>query len=407
MQSVVAKGGLLAPVVAHFLCLTLLVGCNLEVIPEDRSPSFEGPPVIHIAAPLPNQTFLSGTTVIVQARVENAGPDISRIAVLLNEELMGEQLNPNETQAEVLPLTIDWPTSNEGDYTIAVVAERGDGSSAREDVKIMVIPRSQYQAPEVATATAEVTEPPPANEAAPSQAEDRATADSPAEAPQPAAATSAPALTTGLSEVTGTVIRPAPLRPGPGVDSGQPIGSLMVDDEVLVIAVNPEGSWYRVRRGTAIDAWVDASLVSAPGDLTGLPIETGEPAPAAEGVNLVVTGVELAPDPPVCGEQTIVRATVRNSGTVKSQTSPWVAVHAHLLSDQSVQAQNAETVYLPALEVGEATVLEVPLTLTGRYAELHEIRVTVDQGNHVIETRENDNTGTSRHFELSQGNCSA
>ena len=389
MQSGVAKRGLRASMLLQALCLLLLGGCNLNIVPDDPSPSFEGPPVIHIAAPQPNQKFQSGATVIVQARVENAGPDIARIAVLLNEALMGEQLHPNETDAEVLPMTIDWPTRNEGEFVIAVVAERGDGSSAREDVSIVVVPPSQFQAPEGANAEA------------PSQAES-----TPEDAP-PATATSAPALSTGPSELTGLVIRPAPLRPGPGVDSGQPVGSLMVDDDVLIIAINPAGNWYRIRRGTDIDAWVDASLVAAADDISGLPIETGAPPPPKEGVNLVVTSIELDPDPPDCGQPTVARATIRNSGALDSQTSPWVGAKAHLLSDESVQAQNPETIYLPALAAGAETVLEIPLTLTARFGESHVIRVTVDQGNHVIETHENDNTSASRQFELSQGTCSA
>lgn len=396
MQSGVAKRRLTASMLLQVLCLLLLASCNLDFAPDDPSPSFDGPPVIRIAAPLPNQKFQSGATVIVQARVENAGPDISRIAVLLNEELMGEQLNPNETDAEVLPLTIDWPTSNEGEYVIAVVAERGDGSSAREDVSIMVVPRSQYQATEGASADQPRT-----------AAEEAASTESPPEAAPQATAISAPAVSTGPSEVTGIVIRPAPLRPGPGVDSGQPVGSLMVDDDVLIIAINPAGTWYRIRRGTDIDAWVDASLVAAADDISGLPIETGAPPPPQEGVNLVVTSIELDPDPPVCGQPANVRATIRNSGALDSQTSPWVGAKAHLLSDESVQAQNPETVYLPALAAGAETVLEIPLTLTARFGESHVIRVTVDQGNHVIETRENDNTAASRQFELSQGTCSA
>ena len=401
MQSGVAKQRLTALMPILILCLLFLAGCNLDFTPGDPAPSFDGPPVIHIAAPQPGQKFQSGATVIVQARIENAGPDIARVAVLLNEELMGEQLNPNQTNAEVLPLTIDWPTSNQGDYTIAVIAERGDGSVAREDVSIVVVPRSQFVAPEAETATQASAVRSPA---APTQAEATAATESMPEDEPQATATGA---TAGPRRVTGTVIRPAPLRPGPGVDSGQPIGSLMVDDEVLIVAVNPEGTWYHIRRGAEIDAWVDASLVTAAGDISGLPIETGAPQPPEAGVNLVVASIELEPDPPVCGRPTTVRATVRNSGAVDSQTSPWVSANAHLLSDESVQAQNPETVYLPALAAGNETVLEIPLTLTARYGELHVIRVTVDQGNHVIETDENDNTGASRQFELSQGACNA
>ena len=298
------------------LCLLVLAGCNLGFAPDDSSPSFDGPPEIHIAAPQPEQKYQSGATVIVQARVENAGPDLARVALLLNEQLMAEQLNPNETNAEILPLTMDWPTSDEGEFTIAVIAERGDGSSAREDVSIMVVPRALYQAPETTSRA------PPVEADAPNQADEST---SPQRAP----------------------------------------------------------------------------------DLSELPIETGQPPAPGEGVNLVVTSIELLPDPPLCGQPTIVRAILRNSGALDSRTSPWVTAKAHLLSDESVQAENPETVYLPVLEAGEETVLDIPLTLSARDAEAHVIRVTVDHGNHVIETHENDNTGSSRPFELSQGTCGA
>ncbi len=407
MLSGVTKGRVTASLLMQVLTLLICAGCNLNATPSGASVSIEGPPVIHIAAPLPNQTFLAGTTVIVQARVENAGPDLSRIAVLLDEALLGERHNPNETNAAVLPLTIDWPTSIEGQYTLSVVAERGDGSSARENVDILVIPRTQYEAAApIETASEETAEQSPSEEDSGPSAENDTAESVPAEAPQ-ATATAAQPASAGPSQVAGTVIRPAPLRPGPGVASGQPIGNLMVDDEVMIVGVNPARNWYFITHGTDVNAWIDAGLVSPAGDISGVPVMDGPSLPDADGVNLVVTNVRLEPDPPVCGQQTTVHATVRNTGNVNSQTSPWVSAKAHLLNDQSVQAENPETAYLAKLEAGEEAILEIALTLTGRFAELHEIRVTVDEGNHVLEVYENDNIGTSRQFEPSQGSCSA
>ena len=406
MLSGVTTGRVATSLLMMVLTLLICAGCNLNSSHNGANARIEGPPVIHIAAPLPNQTFLAGTTVIVQARVENAGPDLSRIAVLLDEALLGERHNPNETNAAVLPLTIDWPTSIEGQYTISVVAERGDGSSVRENVSILVIPRTQYEvAPPIETASEEVAEQPPQEEDSGQSAENDATGSEPAEAAQATATATKPA-SGGPSQVAGTVIRPAPLRPGPGVASGQPIGNLMVDDEIVIIGVNPARNWYFITHGTDVDAWIDAGLVSPAGDISGVPVLDGPSLPDADGVNLVVTDVRLEPDPPVCGQPTTVHATVRNAGNVNSQTSPWVSAKAHLLSDQSVQAENPETTYLTKLEAGEEAVLDISLMLTGRFAELHEIRVTVDEGNHVLEVYENDNVGTSRQFELSQGSCS-
>ncbi len=373
------------------MCLLACVSCNLSAIPDDAPTLFEGPPVIHIAAPQPNQTFLAGTTVIVQARVENAGPDLARVAVLLDDALLGERQTPNETEAAVLPLTIDWPTSNTGQYTISVVAERGDGSAAREDVNIEVVSRQRADAISSSEIPASDTQPStiPPDTASP---------------PSSLASTSAPE-NLGPRSVPGRVVAVANLRPGPGVASGQPLGSLLADTAVLIVAVNPERDWYRITYGEGSDGWIDAAFVEAADITTGLPVETGAPPPNPEGVNLLVSSIELVPARPVCGQATTIRATVRNSGSLDSQTSPWVSVKAHLLSDQSVIAENAETIYLSRLNAGQETVLELSLTISARFGERQQIRVTVDAGNHILESNENDNIGNSAEFELDRGNC--
>ncbi len=282
---------------AAALLLTLLIcaACNLDAPQDDAASRFDGPPVIHITAPQPGQTFLAGTTVILQARIEKAGPDLARVAVLLDEDLLGEKLQPNETAATILPMTIDWPTSQVGRYTLSVLAERADGSASREDVSIEVV----------------------ASEGA---------------------------------EESGAMSPPEPLP----------------------LATN-------------------ASQPAAPA--------------AQEGVNLLVTSVEIAPAEPACGQAVIIRAKVRNSGSLNAQTSPWVSAKAHLLSDASVVAENNETTYLPKLAAGEETVLEMSLTIHSHHSQAQQIRVLVDAGNHILEANEEDNIGSSAEFTLSQGSC--
>ena len=395
MQAGMAIGRRKARSLLLLLSLLACVSCNLSAIPSVLPPTFEGPPVIFIAAPQPNQTFLAGTTVIVQARVENAGPDLERVAVLLDDALLGERLAPNESNAAVLPLTIDWPTSNAGQFTISVIAERGDGGAAREDVSIEVISRersdvilpteSDVSGDQPATLVPHTSSPP----ASPSPT------DAPAAAPE----------ILGPRSVTGVVLAVANLRPGPGVASGPPLGSLLAETRVLIVAISPERDWYRISYGEGGDAWIDAAFVQAADTIAGLPVDTGAPAPEPEAVNLLVSSIELIPATPVCGQATTIRATVRNSGSLDSQTSPWVSARAHRLSDQSVIAENTDTIYLARLNAGEETVLELSLTLTAYYGERQQIRVTVDAGNHILESNEGDNTGNSAEFELSQGSC--
>lgn len=285
---------------AAMLLLVSLIcaACNLDAPPDEATSRFDGPPVIHIAAPQPGQIFQAGATVIVQARIEKAGPDLARVAVLLDEAVLGEKLLPNESAAAVLPLTIDWPTSQAGQFTLSVLAERADGSASREDVSVEVTTSDQF-------------------------AENRT-----ASAPEPMPA------------------------------------------------------------ATSLSQRADAAL-----------------PPAREGVNLLVTAVELDPATPICGQAITVRASVRNNGSLDAQTSPWVSAKARLLSDDSVAAENAETTYLPKLAAGEETLLEMSLAISAHHSQTQRIFVMVDAGNHILEADEDDNIGSSAEFTLSPGDC--
>ena len=121
------------------LCI-MLCACSLGRSATVDAPStFDGPSQIHIAAPLPGQSFLAGATVIVQARISNAGPDLARVFVLLDGETLGETAQPNPSGAGILPLTLEWLANTAGEYEIAVIAERGDGQSASESVALRVV----------------------------------------------------------------------------------------------------------------------------------------------------------------------------------------------------------------------------------------------------------------------------
>ena len=373
MQSGVASVRINAYRLVLILVLLICAGCNLGITGEGAPESYEGPPVIKIAAPSPMQTFLAGATVIVQARVENAGSDLARISVLLDDALLGEKLNPNETNAAVLPLTIDWPTSNTGEFKISVLAERGDGSFAREDVSILVISEEGFASPETADTTeAEVSAP-----------------------EQPDA--------TGEDGVAGTMTQPARIRLGPSA-AYDLVGNLDENHEVLIVAVNPSREWYRISYDGQIDAWVYAEFLRPDADISGLPVETGPPLPAAKGVNLVVVEVQIEP-PLICNQESIVRARIRNAGADEAQNVAWVIAETVLMSDGSSLSDNPPLAYLKTLEAAEEDTVEFPITLTTRVNEEQLIRVVVDSGNHLPETDETDNSRNSAPFILQQGDC--
>lgn len=385
------------------LVVLACAGCNLGFTGVGAPTSFEGPPFIHIAAPAPNQTFLAGATVIVQARVENAGPDLSRISVLLDDALLGEKVNPNETNAAVLPLTIDWTASNTGEFKVSVLAERGDGEFAREDVYIRVISASSADAAATSeTARQDAASLEPGDATADGQPDATGDHEPPPEQSAPAATAAAPAET-GASRVAGTMTQPARIRVGPGATYDL-LGNLDENLEVMIVAVNPSREWYRIAYNDLADAWVYAEFVQPAGEISGLPVETGPPMPAEQGVNLVVVDVQLEP-PIVCNQQITVRARIRNEGAGEAGNVAWVIAEPVLMSDGSSLLENPPLAYLKTLEADEEDTVEFPLTLATHVNQEQFIRIVVDSGNHLPETDETDNSRNSESFMLQPGEC--
>ena len=359
--------------------LMIVSGCSLTSPSGGSSGAvFEGPPVIRIASPLPNQTFLAGATVIIQARIENAGPDLARVSVLLDDELVGEQPNPNEAGAAEFSVKIDWPTSIPGQYEIAVAAERGDGAVTRETVTVTVIDQT--------SSGLAVGGEPSADEAAASAAASEA-------APSPTPTMDAPSPS--LGSLPAKVTTAANLRAGPGTRFDPPLGSLAADQEVEIVAANPAGDWYKIRYDGR-DAWIYAESVNVTGDAAGLPLDTG--------VNLAVGDIAIDPHPLVCGEPARIDVTVRNEGTVAAAHGGWIRMEAILKSTSEV-LESAVTVF-PAIAAGGTFTASASLTVGIHYNETQSIRVTVDIPNQVDESNEDDNVSTAEEYVLQQGGCS-
>ncbi|MCY3978546.1 MAG: Ig-like domain-containing protein [Chloroflexi bacterium] len=401
MQSGIASARINAYRLALILVLLFCAGCNLATTGDGAPTSFEGPPIIHIAAPAPNQTFLAGTTVIVQARVENAGPDLARISVLLDDALLGEKVNPNETNAAVLPLTIDWPTSNTGDFRISVLAERSDGEFSREDVNIRVISESSAESAATReTARQEAVAPDSPGADADRQ---RDAAGNTAEQPDLPKPTDSEPAVSDQSRVAGTMTQPARIRVGPGATYDL-VGNLDENFEVMIVAVNPSREWYRIAYNDLADAWVYAEFVQPAGGAAGLPVETGPPMPMEQGVNLVVVDVQLE-SAIVCNQPATVRARIQNQGTDKARNVAWVIAEPVLMSDGSSLLENPPLAYLKTLEAAEEDTVAFPLTLTSHIDQEQFIRIVADSGNHLPETDETDNIGNSASFILQPGAC--
>ncbi|MCY4021329.1 MAG: SH3 domain-containing protein [Chloroflexi bacterium] len=395
-----------------FIALVLLLSaCSLGVPSAAVAPvAFAGPPVIRIASPLPDQTFLSGATVIVQARIENAGPDLARVTMLLDGDVIGEKQGPNPIGASVVPVTIDWPTSRPGQFEITVAAERGDGSGASESVSISVVlapaDEETQESVEVVPPAEEIVDatvvPPPDETAVLSTA-----------APVVSATPPPPTSPSVLSSrsVAAVIAKPSNLRRGPGT-SFELVGSIAVNQEVVIVAVNPDRDWYHIRYGAQGDAWIYSELVSPGGDLVGLPVESGpapvEPAadaPSAGGVNLVIAGIRLEPQNLVCNQAGKVTVSIRNEGTEDAATGGWIAVEDNIPGRDEPVARSDPASPFPTIRAGETiTAIPVNITVSVYYEEVHQIVVSIDSGGHIAETNENDNSDY-REYTLQRGNC--
>ena len=267
--------------------------------------------------------------------------------------------NSIQTKAAVLPLTLDWPTSSTGDFTISVLAERGDGSFAREDVRVIVVAEAGDDPPTTAVTTPEIA---------------------------------------AEGTVAGTMLQPARIRLGPGA-SYDLVGNLDANQEIAIVAVNATGTWVRISYNDQANAWVYAEFIHTIGDLSQLPVEAGPPRQAAGGVNLVLEEVRIAA-PIICGQ-----ARIRNAGADDTASVAWVIADAVLASDGSALVEDPPPAYLNVLRADEEIMIEIPIVLTRRVDEEQFIRVVVDSGNHLPETDETDNMMSSAPFVLQRGEC--
>ena len=336
----------------------LLPACSLGAPTLDSTPAFAGPPQAHIAAPLPGQTFLAGAKVIVQARIDNAGPDLARVSVWLDDTLLGEEAQPNPAGAAILPLTIDWRSGEAGEYTISVEAQRGDGEITRESVTVFVI------------------------------------------SDMPRAATPTPVEIHG-GQLPGILIKPANLRTGPG--AGFDLVTNMAANELLeIVGRDQAGEWYQLRHADAA-AWVYADMVEVDGDPSILPLAGAHAMPASEAgwVNLIVDAIELAPNPLVCGQPGKVIVRIRNQGDADTSGGGFIEIRDSSNGEESGPFQQ---VFGPVRAGGSVSSQGANITIKAGAGMAHTLRAEIDSGGMIAESDEGDNSAEIT-YTLAPGSC--
>ncbi|MCS6837112.1 MAG: SH3 domain-containing protein [Anaerolineae bacterium] len=420
-----ATARLLAPL--HPLLLSLLMlatACNLTV-PPPPMPSFSGPPIIKIASPQDGEIYLLGTVVNILARIENAGPDLARVQVRLDQLIIGEALDPNPNGAAAFTITNSWPTISEGEYTLSVSAARADGTlSEPTSVTIRVQAQASQTQPSPTTTTETVVqlEASPTSQPqlpAPTPQPQLLQPAQPTPQPQPVqplAPTPVPPTTapTVPSAPQARIVQGVNVRSGPGTIFAPPIGSLAANATTTILAVSPGRDWYKIQYYNG-SGWIIASAAEVTGDLASLPVEAGPPTPlptqppaptapsagptAISGSSdLVVTAVSGAL---TCNQPGRVDVTVTNIGTTTSGPTR-VLVESVARGNQVAASASFD---VGAIDPRVPVDGSVTLTVTTFVGEEHVLRVTIDPDNRIPETNEGNNQNSGTRYILQSGGC--
>lgn len=411
----------------------------------DLTPVYTGAPAIRIASPLPDAVYQQGTPVNILARIENAGADINRVEIKLDDRVIGQSDTPNSSGAAAFSIVNSWFADSAGSHTVSITVSRSNGDSATESVEIEVRATATIT-PEM-TEAVETTELPESDTmddtddtenadttGGDDESVDMADAESdsgddtdesgdesdsdteinlptpvpvePSATAQPDPTAIPPTLTPATPRVT--VLQGANVRGGPGTEFGIS-GSLAQNTQEDLLAINPAGDWYKITYYNG-EAWIFASLVEVSGNTAGLPVDQGPPTPIpvtntftpvpatntpvatntpATAPNLIPESASTDPHPLVCNVSSAVTVTIANTGNASSGEGGLVLVEAVRVSDNQVIA-TTETIFTP-IAAGDNQTVVAYITVSSYIGEEQIIRVTVDSTNQVAESNEDDN----------------
>lgn len=403
-----------------------------------------GLPQVALSAPLDGAIYLEGVPVNVLARVTNAGDDVDRVEVLVDNEVVSTQSTPNPTGAPAFTVAQSWVAEGIGTHSISVVVFRADGTSAAAPIRVIqvistdpnampIVEQNPDAAPDVGREglvrrddEGDITpEPPQPVEGL--QPEESEANDVELPSPVPVEPTDIPAPTDPPTDApTATPDRPIArvlvgvnVRQGPSTDF-LVVGNFAPNTEVPALAVNPSGTWYKVEYYNS-EGWVFGDLVEV-SNVDQLPVEAGPPTPTPvpptptpvpvtdtptpRNVNLVFDGpTGIDPYPPVCGETMQFTIRVRNEGSEGMERPAAVRiVDTHPDSGTRTETQAS----IPALGAGESTeITGIFLTVETNYDARHQIQIILDSNNEIQETNEDDNASRAGALEytLERGDC--
>lgn len=419
-------------------------GCSLSAAPRTDNQSVTGAPVVRIVSPIPNATYLEGVSVNVQALITNAGEDIARVEVAVDDVIIDSAANPNAAGALSFSITRSWTAAGPGAHSASVTAFRADGTASDPaNVSFTVVATSgiseseNTQAPPATTAPDVIapTSAPPTVQANATNTRIRPTI-APLNIPGTGGSGALP--TSALPPTTPPTTAPTQpsvpiarftqginVRSGPGTIFNPPIGSFAAGQTAEIVAVNPAGDWYKVVYYNT-QGWVFGGLLTVEGDISSLPRDPGPPpptqtpipptlppvtappagpttAPASGNADLVVGIILLNPDPPVCGQAMEIQLDVANLGTEPTASGGTISVIDRHVATGTTQATTVGG--FGVIQPGQTIRIGgIFLTVSTYYNEAHEIVITLDPDNVVPESNNSNNTGT-KPYTLQQGGC--
>lgn len=421
-------------IIRHSIWLAVLwalAACNLNN-PGDGLPQqvISGAPVVQIAAPLPNATFLQGVNVNIQARVSNAGTDISRVEVTVDETNIADLTTPNTAGAPAFNISQSWQAEGAGSHTISVTAYREDGTaSAPASVTINVVGQVGAGATEEATseATEEVRTAPPASignepdeEDAEGETPEEQEPAEPTDVPEP----TEPPATNTPSVPMATFTTGVNVRRGPGFNAQQqpifnpPIGSFAANQTAEVLGISPDRQWYKVKYYNG-EGWVLASLMTVAGDAANLPTDPGPatPIPVTDtpipptpvpvtntptmNINLVAGNIRTEPEEPRCNQAFNIFFDILNGGTDR-----WPGGGTIEVVDTAGGINPSRTLgAIPAIDPGQTVAVgPIPLTVSTNFDEEHVLALIIDPNNEIGETNNDDNR-REKKYTLRKASC--
>lgn len=396
-----------------WLLVFALAACNLNTSPDNGpvNTTISGPPQVRIAAPLPNATYLEGVIVNIQALVSNAGPDINRVEVAVDDSIVAELTTPNASGAPAFSIAESWQASGQGAHTITVTAIRASGeASTPATVTINVVSQGaqSQQTPTVSGGSGQTDTSGGAASASPT-AQASNTPAPPTNTPQPQA-TATPSTPRAVFNVGVNV------RRGPDTSFEPPIGSFAAGDSSDILAVNPSRTWYKVRYYNG-EGWVFGNLIALSGDTSNLPVDAGPPTPTPVpptptpipatatpqiNVNLVAGNIYLNPGQPECGRTFNISIDVANLG---QQVSPGGSIDVRDVHVASGTVTQTTAGAFGEIQPGQTVrVGPIPLTVSTYFEEDHRLEIRLDPNNQIAETNEGDNQN-NLNYRLLKGGC--